>query len=156
VRVEFVDTSILVEMLDVPDRNANRDAVLAQFKAKRHSGIHFILPTASVIETGNHVHHIKEGSARLRCAEAFADLLRLTAAGQAPWTLFESIWDGEFLTAIRSGARTSTSMVEHCVAGTLSCGDLTVMAERDVYRSRVAKTTDVRIWTLDVAMQAWA
>jgi hypothetical protein len=82
VRVEFVDTSILVEMLDVPDRNANRRTVLAEFQAKRRSGIHFILPTATVIETGNHVHHIKDGAARKRCAEAFADLLRLTAAAR--------------------------------------------------------------------------
>jgi hypothetical protein len=154
--VEFVDTSILVELLDVPGRNTNRESVRRELDRRQQSYIHLILPTAAVIETGNHVHHIKDGTARHRCAEAFAHVLRLTAQGNAPWTLFESMWDGAFLTAVRDGAGTTTSMVDHFVAQSLSCGDLSVIAERDVYRSRVAKTTEVSIWTLDVAMKAWA
>jgi len=74
-RVEFVDTSILVEFLNVPGRSQHRKQVLAEFKRKRASGTHFVLPTAAVIETGNHVHHIAEGSKRLGCAQAFAQLL---------------------------------------------------------------------------------
>ena len=155
-RVEFVDTSILVELLDVPDRNANRESVSSELADKRRAHVHLILPTAAVIETGNHIHHVKDGTARHRCAKAFAQVLRLTAEGEAPWTLFESMWDGAFLTAVREGAGTATGIVEHFVAQSLSCGDLSVIAERDVYRSRVAKTTDVGIWTLDAAMKAWA
>jgi hypothetical protein len=116
VSVEFVDTSILVEILNVPDRNANRASVLTDFAHKREAGAHFILPTAAVIETGNHIHHIRDGGARHRCATAFADLLRLTAAGRAPWTLFESMWDGAFLLAVRDGAGTAATIVEHFVA----------------------------------------
>lgn len=154
-RVEFVDTSILVELLDVPDRNANRAAVRMALAAKRRAAVTFVLPTAAVIETGNHIHHVKEGGARRRCARAFADLLRLTAAGEAPWTLFESVWDGVFLDAVRAGAGTATSLVEHFAHRSLSCGDLSVLAERDVYRNRVAKGTEVEIWTLDVALKSW-
>ena len=58
-RVEFVDTSILVELLDVPDSNANRDAIRAAFATKR-GRVALILPTAAVIETGNHIHHIED------------------------------------------------------------------------------------------------
>lgn len=153
-RVEFVDTSVLVEILDVPDRNANRHAVVEELNGKRNR-VHFILPTAAVIETGNHIHHVKDGGARRKCARAFAEVLRLTAAGEAPWTLFESLWDGAFLDSVRSGAGTATDIVQHFVAQSLSCGDLTVVAERDIYRTRVPPSTEVGIWTLDVAMSAY-
>src|SRR6266508_6688173 len=46
-RVEFVDTSILVEFLNVPGRSQHRKQVLAEFKRKRASGTHFVLPTAA-------------------------------------------------------------------------------------------------------------
>ena len=155
-RVDFVDTSILVEILDVPGRNANRAAVLEHLAERMTSGVHLILPTASVIETGNHVHHIKDGHARRQCAQGFADVLRLTAAGEAPWSLFEVTWNGAFLTELRVGATTSMDLVEHAANQSLSCGDLSVIAERDVYRTRVASAADVRIWTVDQAMGAWS
>ena len=143
-------------MLDVPGRNANRATVLAELKSKLTAGVHLILPTAAVIETGNHVHHVKEGHARRQCAEGFSDILRLTSEGKAPWTLFEVTWNGTFLAALRTGATTSMDLVEHAAKQSLSCGDLSVIAERDVYRSRVARAADVGIWTVDQAMGAWA
>jgi len=138
-RVEFVDTSILVEFLNVPGRSQHRKQVLAEFKRKRASGTHFVLPTAAVIETGNHVHHIAEGSKRLGCAQAFAQLLRLTADGKAPWALFEARWDGSFLTRLQQGAGTAMDIVEHAAKQCLSCGDLSVLAERNQYRQIVSK-----------------
>ncbi|HST65047.1 MAG TPA: hypothetical protein VLM05_07640, partial [Mycobacteriales bacterium] len=59
------------------------------------------------------------------------------------------------LLAVCAGAGTAAGLVEHFAAQSLSCGDLSVVAERDVYRSRVAKTTEVTIWTLDLAMRSW-
>lgn len=122
-RVEFVDTSILVEFLDVPGKNSNRALVLEEFRRRRTAGVQFLLPTATVIETGNHVHHVKDGHARRRCAEGFAEILRLTAAGKAPWVLFEATWDSALLTAIGSGATrrwtsSSTPSSSHCPAAT--------------------------------------
>src|SRR5919197_648167 len=106
-RVEFVDTSILVEILNVPGMNSSRARVLAQFDRRRKDrSVSLILPTAAVIETGNHIHHIPDGFARRKCAEAFAGTLRLTAANQAPWTLHGSHWDAAFLEAICSGSGT--------------------------------------------------
>ena len=155
-RVEFVDTSILVEFLNVPGRNKHREQVLADFKRKRASGVHFVLPTAAVIETGNHVHHIGDGSKRRSCARAFAELLRLTAAGKAPWVLFEARWDGALLTRLEQGAGTNMDIVEHAAQRGLSCGDLSVIAERNEYRQSVSKGAEVVIWSFDHAMSAWS
>jgi hypothetical protein len=156
-RVEFVDTSILVEILNIPGMNSRRRQVLADFDRRRKdSAISLILPTAAVIETGNHIHHIGDGRARRRCAEAFAGTLRLTMDDQAPWTLHGAHWDATFLGAICSGAGTGSDFVEHATRQDLSCGDLSVVAERDEYRRNLAKGIDVVIWTLDAGMSAWS
>jgi hypothetical protein len=102
-QVELVDTSILVEILNVPGRNANRRTVLEQLGTRqRDESISLMLPTATVIETGNHIHRVSDGRARRACAQAFAAVLAQTVAGQAPWTLLNARWDGPLL--MRSGA----------------------------------------------------
>jgi hypothetical protein len=155
-RVEFIDTSILVEFLHIPGHNSNQRSVLAEFNRKRKSGVHFFLPTAAIIEAGNHIHYISDGRVRRQRAQKFAEVLRLTAQGDAPWTLYEAIWNGQFLVQLQAGATTDMDLVEHAATQCLSCGDLRVVAERDEYRRRVSKGTEVVIWSLDSAMNSWA
>jgi len=156
-RVELVDTSILVEILNVPGKNANRRRVVAQLGEKdRDASVSLMLPTAAVIETGNHIHHVPDGHARRGCAQNFARILALTIAGDAPWTLLNARWDAPLLDAIRSGAGTGMDLVEHATKQCLSCGDLSVVAERDEYRRRVSKGIKVVIWTVDEKMGAWS
>lgn len=47
-------------------------------------------------------------------------------------------------------------IVEHAAQQCLSCGDLSVVAERNEYRRRVSKGTEVTIWSFDEAMNAWS
>ena len=156
-RVELVDTSILVEILSVPGRNAHHRRVLTELDQKRGAmSISLMLPTATVIESGNHVHHISDGRARRSCAERFAELLGLTVAGKAPWAPLTARWDNSLIEAIRSGAGTGMDLVEHATKQCLSCGDLSVVAERDEYKRRVSKGIEVEIWTVDEAMSAWS
>lgn len=156
-RVELVDTSILVEILNVPGKNGHHERVLGELDQKRtDSSISLMLPTATVIETGNHIHHVPDGHARRQCAKGFADVLALTVVGDAPWTLLNARWDGPLLDSIRGGAGTGMDLVEHATKQCLSCGDLSVVAERDDYRRRVSKGIKVVIWTVDEAMDAWS
>lgn len=48
-----------------------------------------ILPIASIIETGNHIAHISDGSIRRAIARSFAQYLRDTADDTAPWSLIK-------------------------------------------------------------------
>ncbi len=152
-----MDTSILVEILNVPGRNANREVVLEQLRARRADrSVTLLLPTATVIETGNHIHQVADGHARRRCAGGFAELLAQTVAGRAPWELLNAKWDGPLLEAIRGGAGTGMDLVDHAAKRCLSCADLSVVAERDVYRSRLSSSIEVVIWTMDEALRAWS
>ncbi|MFE7189186.1 hypothetical protein [Kitasatospora sp. NPDC057541] len=152
--VDFLDTSVFVEILDVPHMNGHRDEVLTAMRARLEAGVRFILPTATIIETGNHVFQIKEGSARRARAASFMSLLRKTADGEAPWVLHQRTWDGDFLADLCGGGSTNMDLAEHAVRQQLGAGDLSIVAERDLYASRVQ--AEVRIWTLEATMQTWA
>jgi len=134
--VEFIDTSILVELLNVPGRNAHHLLVRKQMLEKQKLGVQLVLPVATIIETGNHITHIAEGWARRKCAQAFAALLELCAANRAPWVLHSASWDGALLSALCEGARTKMTLVEHAESRMLGSGDLSILAERDRYKAR--------------------
>ncbi|MEC4018373.1 hypothetical protein [Streptomyces sp. H27-D2] len=152
--VDFLDTCVLVEVLNVPFMNERRDAVVAEMERRKQEGVKFVLPTATVIETGNHVFQVKDGRARRKCADAYTHLLRATAEGRAPWRLHERTWDAALLNALCEGGVTGMSLTEHAVRKQLGTGDLSIVAERDMYAERVQ--AKVRIWTLEATMQTWA
>ncbi|MEU2222023.1 hypothetical protein [Streptomyces sp. NPDC018347] len=152
--VDFLDTSVFVEILDVPHMNGHRSEVLAQMDDRLKAKVRFVLPTATLVETGNHVFQIKDGTARRTCARTFLSLLRKTAAGQAPWVLHERTWDGAFLASLCDGGTTGMDLAEHAVRQQLGTGDLSIVAERDLYAARVQ--AEVRIWTLEATMGTWA
>ncbi|MFR9726521.1 hypothetical protein ACL02R_24650 [Streptomyces sp. MS19] len=152
--VDFLDTSVLVEILDIPHRNAHRAGVLSEMDKRLEARTRFVLPTATVIETGNHVFQVKDGATRRTCARSFMNMLVKTARGEAPWVLHERTWDSGFLTSLCEGASTSIDLVEHAARQQLGTGDLSIVAERDLYASRVR--ADVRIWTLEAVMDTWA
>lgn len=152
--VDFLDTSVFVEILDVPGRNEHRTDIVVEMDERRRAGVRFVLPTATVIETGNHVFQVKDGAARRSCARRFMELLRLTAAGTAPWVLHERTWNADFLISLCDGGCTGMDLAEHAVRQQLGTGDLSIVAERDLYASRLR--AEVRIWTLEATMGTWA
>ncbi|KND30813.1 hypothetical protein IQ63_27295 [Streptomyces acidiscabies] len=152
--VDFLDTSVFVEILDVPGRNEHRADIVVEMEKRRQAGVRFVLPTATVIETGNHVFQVKEGAARRSCAHRFMELLRRTALSEAPWTLHERTWDAAFLVRLCDGGCTRMDLAEHAVRQQLGTGDLSIVAERDLYASRLR--AEVRIWTLEATMGTWA
>lgn len=152
--VDFLDTSVFVEILDVPHMNSRRSEVVAEMEARLKANVRFVLPTATVVETGNHVFQIKDGAARRSCALRFMNLLRKTAAGETPWVLHERTWDGSFLSSLCDGGTTGMNLAEHAVRQQLGTGDLSIVAERDLFASRLQ--AQVRIWTLEATMGTWA
>lgn len=154
-RVEFVDTSVLVNLLDVPFMNDRRTELLGEQRRKQAAGVQLILPVTSVIETGNHIAQVAEGGQRRSCAERFTNLLRLVADRESPWVLHEIAWDRALLRDLAQGGSTRTTLIEHA-ASKVGCGDLSILVERDRYRAGVAKGVAAGIWTLDEALAAWA
>lgn len=159
--VEFVDTSVLVEILRVPGKSQKPEVVLDELRLRVAERRDLILPTAAVIETGNHIHHVPDGALRRSCAEEFAGLLDDSARGAAPWVLNDATWNGELLDRIRTGCSTGADLVGHATRGSrqgLGTGDLSVLAERDLYRDRRVdpRSVDVRVWSADTLLESFS
>lgn len=85
--VVIVDTTVLLNVLDVPGLNQDRGAVLDRFGELVDAGANFLLPLGTILETGNHIADVRDGQRRRRHATVFADQVRKALKGEAPWAL---------------------------------------------------------------------
>ena len=85
--VVIVDTGVLLNILDVPGFNQDRDAVLDRFRQLVDDGANLLLPMGAVFETGNHIADVRDGRQRRFHASVFTDQVRKALNGEAPWTL---------------------------------------------------------------------
>lgn len=152
--VEFVDTSVLCNFLDVPGKNQDCDAVRRTMREKAEGGMQLILPISAVVETGNHITHLLDGAARRACAERFVKTLRAIAAGELPWVLHQVAWDERFLLKLCDGVAGAGPFVE-CATQGLGAGDLAILVERELYLERSA-IERAGVWTLDAQLAAYA
>ena len=83
--IVIVDSSVLLNIIDVPDRNQYRVAVLVHLDALIEAGAHLFIPMAAIVEVGNHIAHVKNGTQRRKAAERFVKEVRAALADEAPW-----------------------------------------------------------------------
>lgn len=83
--IVLVDTSVLLNVLDVPGFNQRRAHVLREFAAWVDAGAYLFIPLAAVFETGNHIAQLADGRLRRRSAEHFVGAIQAAINDQAPW-----------------------------------------------------------------------
>jgi hypothetical protein len=83
--IVLLDTSVYLNVLDVPGFNQHRGGVLDDFEACIQQGDHFLLPLATVWETGNHIAKLGSGQLRRRHAEGLALDVGNAFRGHAPY-----------------------------------------------------------------------
>ena len=87
--IRIIDTSIMLNLLEVPGRCSNKDIVMKQFDEYIKAKDTLVLPLATVIETGNQIAQVN-GSLRYEIAKKFSEYLLKTADGEAPWSFAKS------------------------------------------------------------------
>lgn len=115
--VEFVDTSVLLNILDVPGKNQDRQRVVGELGEKDARGVQLIIPVSAVIETGNHITNLPDGHSRRICAQRFEKVLGAVARGELPWALHQLDWGDRFLEKLCVGVVGTGSFVDCCHAG---------------------------------------
>lgn len=150
-RVEFVDTSVLCNLLDIPGKNQQR-ALVQHDLSENKRDCDLILPVTTVIETGNHIAQLPDGRLRRIYADKLGTLLSLVIEDRSPWVLHTVEWGASFLRVLLEGAGTNISLTDHAMSK-LGLGDLCILAERELYRKRVTGV-DVTIWTLDEQLKS--
>ncbi len=86
--VVLIDTSVFCELLAVPGLAGNLPLAEAEalFVEGWKEGWVFLLPWATVLETGNHIGQVGYGPARAEAAQRFADSVLMSLDHTAPWS----------------------------------------------------------------------
>ncbi|ATP91834.1 hypothetical protein ACK3YS_07205 [Aeromonas caviae] len=145
----IIDTSVFLNLINVPGRNQNMAKVAADFMNYVNLETTFILPMATIIETGNHIAQNGDGGTRRETAMRFCEAVTGAFNGNAPYRPSEFPRNDVVLSWINkfpdlAGKNKSPTKTNE---GT-SFGDLSIIEE---YNSCVSKfyMSEVFIWSLD-------
>lgn len=153
-KVLIIDTSILCIWLEVPGMDTcgadhdrwDKQRVDEKIQLEMQAETTFVLPLASIIETGNHI--AQAIHSRYERAQALAEIMRKSADNQTPWAAFSeqsSLWSGEKLKLLADSWPT-------LAAKKLSLGDVTI---KDVAEYYAQMSYQVEILTGDQGLKAY-
>jgi hypothetical protein len=71
--------------LDVPENNQCRDQDRKEYKTMVGNGDQFLIPFATVFETGNHISYLRDSGQRRKFAEAMVNAVRNALGGIPPF-----------------------------------------------------------------------
>ena len=152
-RLELLDTSVLLEILEVPYESDRSVEVIEEFQAKCDAGVELQIPMATILETGSHIRKIKvpkEPEARKKCARKFSRCLEAALKNEAPWRFKSFSWDNNVIRALLDGQDHDYGLERSLGDGVFEIGDLTIVEEWRLSSENVSrKVYDVDVWTLD-------
>ena len=152
-KVFVLDTSILCCLLGVPGKETcgpkedTWDNKRVETVLRGAPGAIWVLPMASIIETGNHI--AQATGDRYAVAQRFAEQLRQTAEGSSPWAAFSDqseLWSSEKIGVL------ADRWPQLAAEGT-SMGDATIRDVAEFYAQ--GSNFDVEILTGDAGLKAY-
>lgn len=134
-KVIIIDTSILCCWLAVPGKETagpeadryDKDRVTLILHHEESNGSTFILPIATLIETGNHI--AQADNYRYELASSLSEYIRNAADASSPWAAFtdqSALWEQEKL-------RELADRWPNFAAKRMSIGDVTIVAVAEYY-----------------------
>lgn len=142
----LIDTSIFVEILNVPNMASTRREVMKELEAKIEHEESLFLPMATIIETGNHIARNGDGQQRRRCAERFVEQVDKALKGESPFkpvTFLSQEQLRSWLSEFPDSAMRGTGL-----------GDLSIIHDfRRVCSRNLSRK--VYIWSLDGHLQSY-
>lgn len=139
--IGILDTSILLELLEVPGRFSQSRQIQQEVVQRRAEGHSLFLPLAAILETGNHIARVADGHQRRKVADRFVGLIKLALAGGAPFIPIDDV-----------GTEQVAAWCENFVAwATPAAQSLTDLSIKLVWEQQCEShpARDVYVWTLD-------
>lgn len=151
----IIDTSVFLNILNVPGRNQEIAAVTADFTDYIEANCTFILPMATIIETGNHIAQNGDGGTRRDTAQRFCEAVKGAFQGDAPWQPSEFPDQQTILSWIDNfpDAAGRNKSADKTSEGT-SFGDLSIIEEFNSC-TRKFPMSEIFIWSLDSDLQQY-
>lgn len=138
--IVIVDTSVLLNILDVPGRNERWAEVLTELAKLIEAGDHLFIPMAAIVEVGNHIAQLGNGAQRRSSAERFVAEVRKALSDEAPWKPINFPSSSEMLGWL-------DAFPDVAMQG-LGMGDLAIKKEWETLCAKY-RMSRVRVWTLD-------
>lgn len=146
--VIFVDTSVMVNLLNVPRRNEHHlEAINEYDRLTKLENAVFILPVATMVETGNHIAHISDGNSRFLIGQKFANLIKSAISMEECWATASEIPPNVLDTGLDIFLQT--------VSGGEGFGDATIIAQFEEYWTKQQPIGTMRIWSFDSHLQGF-
>jgi hypothetical protein len=153
-KVLVIDTSVLCVWLGVPGKEScgkkddmwDKERVEIKIKEEIGNDALFVLPLATIIETGNHIAQARHS--RREVASELAELINKSADASTPWAAFSEqgkLWSKERLRELAS------AWPDLAMRG-VSLGDATIKDVADYYS---AMGREVEILTGDSGLKAY-
>lgn len=142
-RVRFIDTSIIMNLLEIPHMCADAEKIRAEFKTVVENGEILILPFSTIIESGNHIAHIADGTIRRERALKFREFLEKTANNEAPWKLYGVKLEKDDLLAL------AEKFPDYALRYEMGLGDLSIIHFYQRYKEEIPAVGHIMIWSTD-------
>lgn len=143
----LVDTSIFCELLEVPHMCSDAPDVVADFERKVQRRETLLLPMTTILETGNHVGQVSNGSKRREAALRFVRRVGEAIDGASPFSPTRSLEAEalrEMLSEFSEWARTTGS----------GLGDLSIKREWE-QECALHPRARVYVWSKDRHLQSY-
>lgn len=153
--IVLLDTSIYLNVLDVPGNNQDRESVLDEFERRIERDDSFLLPMATIWETGNHIADCRDGATRWKYANIFVKDVAKALAGDTPYkATYFPVRDEflEWLHAFPEFAKRNKSAKK--TREGVSLADLSMIKEYERTCDRHPMSR-VLIWSLDQDLQGY-
>ncbi len=145
--VHFVDTSVLVELLNVPGMNQRYEQAKSEYERLAANQDTFVLPIAVLVETGNHIGQISDGSKRYEISDKFSQIVKKAIYSEDHWNAVPEL---------------PASVLEHMMDGfcdwtkhSSGFGDMSIVQQFEEYWQKRQPIGKMRIWSFDTHLSAY-
>ena len=141
--VHFIDTSVMTALLKVPHHNTEEryEETKEEYELLEQNGDVFVLPIAVLVETGNHIAHIPDGSIRREIAKKLATLVREAMKANNNWNIIPEIPISVLETILNQ-------FPDQALVRT-GFGDVSIVEQFNEYWEKRQPIGKMRIWSFD-------
>ena len=142
----IIDTSILLEILNVPNKSSKHKQIFAELSNKLSNDETIFVSMAAIIETGNHISQNGNGNVRRKTAEKFVNFIKEIIESDIP------IKPIRYLVAI-DVMRMLNKFPEYAM-NEITLGDVNIILDWE-YMCSMVKDRRVYIWAMDTHLQGY-
>ena len=136
----LIDTSVFVEILNVPTKNAHHSEVLVDLETKIQNNETLFLPMATLLETGNHIAQNGDGRQRRRCAKKFVSQVQKALDERSPFKPIRFLTEEQLQQWLND--------FPDCAMRGYGLGDLSIIHDFDRL-CQLSPRLEIYIWSLD-------